>query len=43
MAFLTFAEAKVWSAPPFVPSNHMAHLFSNLNNEKNEITKPVQT
>ncbi len=22
MAFLTFAEAKVWSAPPFVPRTH---------------------
>ena len=27
MSFLTFAEAKVGSAPPFVPRNHMAHLL----------------
>ena len=29
MAFLTFAEAKGWSAPPFVPGNHMVHLCLN--------------
>ena len=29
MTFLTFAKAKVWSAPPFVPRNHMVPFFPN--------------
>ncbi len=36
MAFFTFAEAKVESAPLFMPRNPMVHLFQIINVLKNK-------